>query len=124
MKKVRLAMLVTAMFLGITTVSQAQDQTARGGRPNMSAMLLKDITLTPPQQAKVDSIQTKYREQMQALRAEGGDRDAMRQKNRDLMMKQSDEIKAVLTDDQKKVFDKNMEDMRANMQNRRPPSDR
>jgi len=61
---------------------------------------------------------------MQALRAEGGDRDAMRQKNRDLMMKQSDEIKAVLTDDQKKVFDKNMEDMRANMQNRRPPSDR
>jgi Spy/CpxP family protein refolding chaperone len=123
MKKVRLAMLVTAMFLGITTVARAQDQ-QRGGRPNMSAMLLEDITLTPAQQAKVDSIDTKYRDQMQALRNEGGDRETMMSKRRELSEKQRDELKAVLTDDQKKVFDKNYEDMRANMQNRRPPSDR
>lgn len=123
MKKVRLAMLVTAMFLGMTTVARAQDQ-GRGNRPNMAAVLLKDITLTPAQQAKVDSINTKYRDQMQALRSEGGDRDAMMQKRRDLMEKQRDEIKGILTDDQKKTFDKNVEDMRANMQNRRPPSDR
>lgn len=123
MKRVKLAMLMTAMFLGITTVSQAQDQ-GRGGRPNMTAMMLKDITLSPAQQAKVDSISTKYRDQMTALRNEGGDRETMMQKRRDLMEKQRDEIKAVLTDDQKKVFDKNVEDMRANMQNRRPPSDR
>lgn len=123
MKRVKLAMLVTAMFLGITTVAQAQDQ-GRGNRPNMSAMMLKDITLSPAQQAKVDSINAKYRDQMMALRNEGGDREAMMQKRRDLMEKQRDEIKAVLTDDQKKVFDKNVEDMRANMQNRRPPSDR
>jgi hypothetical protein len=45
-------------------------------------------------------------------------------KRRELSEKQRDELKAVLTDDQKKVFDKNYEDMRANMQNRRPPSDR
>ena len=123
MKRVKLAMLVTAMFLGITTVAQAQDQ-GRGNRPNMSAMMLKDITLSPAQQAKVDSISAKYRDQMTALRNEGGDRETMMQKRRDLMEKQRDEIKAVLTDDQKKVFDKNVEDMRANMQNRRPPSDR
>jgi Skp family chaperone for outer membrane proteins len=123
MKKVRLAMLVTAMFLGMTTVARAQDQ-GRGNRQNMAAVLLKDITLTPAQQAKVDSINTKYRDQMQALRSEGGDRDAMMQKRRDLMEKQRDEIKGILTDDQKKTFDKNVEDMRANMQNRRPPSDR
>jgi Skp family chaperone for outer membrane proteins len=116
-------MLVTAMFLGITTVAQAQDQ-GRGGRPNMAAMMLKDITLSPTQQSKVDSINAKYRDQMTALRNEGGDRETMMQKRRDLMEKQRDEIKAVLTDDQKKVFDKNVEDMRANMQNRRPPSDR
>jgi Skp family chaperone for outer membrane proteins len=123
MKKVKLAMLVTAMFLGMTTVAQAQDQ-GRGNRPNMAALLFKDITLTPAQQAKRDSIEAKYRDQMTALRNEGGDRETMMQKRRDLMEKQRDELKAMLTDDQKKVFDKNAEEMRQNMQNRRPPSDR
>jgi len=121
MKKVRLAMLTIAMFLGITTVARAQDQQGRGNRPNMSAMLFKDITLTPAQQAKADSISSKYREQMQALRAGGGDQQEMRAKGRELQEKQRDELKAILTDDQKKTFDKNVEDMRQQMQNRRPP---
>jgi Spy/CpxP family protein refolding chaperone len=121
MKKVRLAMLTVAMFLGITTVARAQDQQGRGNRPNMSAMLFKDITLTPAQQAKADSISAKYREQMQALRAGGGDQQEMRAKSRELQEKQRDELKAILTDDQKKTFDKNFEDMRQQMQNRRPP---
>ena len=122
MKKVRLAMMTVAMFLGISTVARAQEpQGGRGNRPNMSAMLFKDITLTATQQAKVDSIETKYREQMQALRNGGGDPQEMRQKRGELMGKQRDELKAILTDDQKKVFDKNAEDMRQQMQNRRPP---
>ena len=122
MKTVRLAMMAVAMFLGITTVARAQDaQPGRGNRPNMSAMLFKDITLTPAQQAKVDSIEAKYREQMQALRSAGGDPQEMRAKRGELMGKQRDELKALLTDDQKKVFDKNAEDMRQQMQNRRPP---
>jgi len=121
MKTVRLAMLTVAMFLGITTIARAQDQGNRGNRPNMSAMLFKDITLTPAQQAKVDSIEAKYRDQMMALRNGGGDPAEMRQKRGELMGKQRDELKAVLTDDQKKVFDKNAEDMRQQMQNRRPP---
>jgi Spy/CpxP family protein refolding chaperone len=122
MKTVRLAMMAAAMFFGVTTVAHAQDpqQQSRGGRGNMTAMLLKDITLTPAQQAKSDSIQAKYREQMQALRAGGGDQQEMRSKGRELQEKQRDEIKAILTDDQKKVFDKNVEDMRAQMQNRKP----
>ena len=122
MKTVRLAMMAVAMFFGITTVAHAQEpQGNRGNRPNMSAMLFKDITLTPAQQAKVDSIDAKYREQMQALRSAGGDPQEMRAKRGELMGKQRDELKAVLTDDQKKVFDKNAEDMRQQMQNRRPP---
>jgi Spy/CpxP family protein refolding chaperone len=122
MKKVRLAMMTVVMFLGITTVARAQEpQGGRGNRPNMSAMLFKDITLTPAQQAKVDSIDGKYREQMQALRNGGGDPTEMRQKRGELMGKQRDELKALLTEDQKKVFDKNAEDMRQQMQNRRPP---
>jgi len=123
MKKVRLAMMAAAMFLGVSTVARAQDpqQQSRGNRPNMAAVLFKDITLTPVQQAKADSITAKYREQMQALRAAGGDQQEMRSKNRELQEKQRDELKAILTDDQKKTFDKNFEDMRQAMQNRRPP---
>ena len=120
MKKVRLAMMVAAMFLGITSVARAQDQGGRGNRPNMSAMLFKDITLSPAQQAKADSIQAKYREQMQTLRSSGGDPQEMRAKGRELNEKQRDELKSILTDDQKKTFDKNVEDMRQQMQNRRP----
>ena len=122
MKTVRLAMMAAAMFFGVTTVARAQDpqQQGRGNRPNMAAVLFKDITLTPAQQSKSDSIQAKYREQMQALRAGGGDQQEMRAKSRELQEKQRDELKAILTDDQKKVFDKNVEEMRANMQNRRP----
>jgi len=120
MKKVRLAMMTLAMFLGITTVAHAQEP-QRGNRPNMSAMLFKDITLTPAQQAKVDSIEAKYRDQMQALRNGGGDPQEMRAKRGELMGKQRDELKALLTDDQKKVFDTNADDMRQQMQNRRPP---
>jgi len=122
MKTVRLAMMAAAMFFGVTTVAHAQDpqQQSRGNRPNMAAVLFKDITLTPAQQAKSDSIQAKYREQMQALRAGGGDQQEMRAKSRELNEKQRDELKAILTDDQKKVFDKNVEEMRVNMQNRRP----
>ena len=87
----------------------------------MAAMLFKDITLTPAQTAKRDSIEAKYRDQMQALRAAGGDQQEMRTKRTELMEKQRDGFKAILTDDQKKTFDKNVEDMRQAMQNRRPP---
>lgn len=123
MKTVRLAMLAAAMFLGVSTVARAQEpqQQSRGNRPNMAAMLFKDITLTPSQQAKADSITAKYREQMQALRSAGGDPQEARAKGRELQEKQRDELKAILTDDQKKTFDKNVEDMRQQMQNRRPP---
>lgn len=119
MKTVRLALLAVAMFLGVTSVAQAQG--GGSGRAQMQAMLWKDITLTPAQQAKRDSIEAKYREQMQALRSGGGDQQEMRAKGRELQEKQRDELKAILTDDQKKVFDKNYEDMRAAMQNRQRP---
>jgi len=123
MKTVRLAMMTAALFLGMSTVARAQEpqQAGRGNRPNMSAMLFKDITLTPAQQAKRDSIETKYRDQMMAIRNGGGDQQEMRLKRGELMQKQRDELKAILTDDQKKVFDKNAEDIRQQMQNRRPP---
>ena len=121
MKKVRMAMLVATMVLGTATVARAQNPQQQGGRPNQMAMLMNGITLTADQQTKIDEIAKKYQEQMQALRTEaqnGGDRQAMMGKRRELMTKQSDEVKAILTDEQKKVFDKNYEEMRSRMQNR------
>jgi hypothetical protein len=121
MKTVRLAMMVAAMFLGITTVARAQDAQQQGRGRNMVAALFKDITLTDAQTAKRDSIIAKYRDQQQAIRAEmqSGDRQAAMGKMRELQTKQRDELKALLTDEQKKVFDKNAEEMQA--QRQRPP---
>lgn len=127
MKKLPL-ILAAALLMAGTSVATAQDQPRQGGpgRGNMSAMLLQGITLTAEQQVKVDSITGKYREQMMALRQDQSmDRDARMTKSRELMAKQNDEIKVLLNDEQKKVFDKNVADMearRAQMQGgQRPP---
>jgi len=128
MRKLQLV-LVAAMLTGAASVSAAQDAQQQSappqGRPNMMAALMQGVTLTAEQQTKVDSIVKKYQGQRQAIREDQSlDQDARRAKGRELMMKQSDEIKGVLTDDQKKVFEKNITDMQARMQQgggQRPP---
>lgn len=129
MKRIRTAVSAAVLALGAAMAAQAQNPTPQGQPPaqggmgmgrgmGMAQMLMKDITLTADQQTKFDAIQAKYREQMQAARAEmqGGDRDAARAKMRELMSKQSEEIKAILTDDQKKQFDANQKEMEARRQ--------
>ncbi len=119
MKKLFMAVLALALMAGTSTVAQAQGG-GQGGGNRMMAMLFQGITLSAAQQAKVDSITAKYREQMTAARqAAGDDRQAMMAKMGELRTKQNDEIKAVLTDEQKPIFDKNAENMRNQM--RRPP---
>jgi Spy/CpxP family protein refolding chaperone len=127
MKTIRIAMMVAALSLSMAAVAQAQDpqpQGQGGGRPgrgmNMQA-LLKDVNPTPAQQAQIDSITKKYGAERQSLMeaARGGDQEA-RGKMREVMTKQTDAIKSVLTDDQKKIFDKNIEEMRANAPQRPP----
>jgi len=127
MRKLQLV-LVAAMLAGAASISAAQDAQQQAAppqsRPNMMAALMQGVTLTAEQQTKVDSIVKKYQGQRQAIREDQSlDQDARRAKGRELMMKQSDEIKGVLTDDQKKVFEKNLTDMQARMQGggQRPP---
>src|SRR5690349_7223939 len=76
----------------------------RGGRG--MAMLLEGITLTPAQQKSMDSLNTAFREKMQAA-GQGGDRRAM-------MEERTKAVKAILTPEQAKVYDANVEKMRAN----------
>lgn len=125
MKKLPLVLAALLMLAG-TSVASAQDQPPRmgGGRGNMVAMLMQGITLTAEQQARVDSIAAKYGEQRRALmQDETADRETRMARSRELMTKQTDEIKALLTDEQKKMFEKNLEDMAARRQQggQRPP---
>jgi protein CpxP len=115
------AVLVAAMLMGISTTAIAQDpqpqggQRQGGGRGNQMAMLMQGITLTADQQTKIDSIGAKYTAARRELMNEQ-DQEARRAKGREMMGKQQEEVKALLTDEQKKVFEKNVADMQARMQ--------
>ena len=76
----------------------------RGG--DMTAPLLKDITLTPEQQTKVNEIKAGAQKQMQALSPE-----ERRAKGREIMQQSSDKIRALLTAEQQATFDANKKAM-------------
>lgn len=110
------AVLAVALMLVTATVAQAQQPQGqggqRGGGRNMTAMLVEGITLSAAQQVQVDSLTKKYADQRQAMMSdESMDREARMGKMREMMTKLQDEIKALLTDEQKKVFEKNVADM-------------
>lgn len=92
----------------------------RGGRG--MAILFEGITLTDAQQTKVDSITAKYRAERQKMMPNGmggGPPDeGMRAKMTEMMTKQNAEIRAVLTADQQKTFDANVEKRKQMMQQR------
>jgi hypothetical protein len=126
MKKLQYV-LAAALFVGSTTVAVAQDAPARqqGQRPNQMAMLMEGITLTADQQPKVDSLAKKYDAERAKLRDPNAnlDREARMAKSRELMTKQLDELKLILTDDQKKCLEANVTAMQARQQQGggRPP---
>ena len=111
----KLLSLVAAFALLVTVAPRATAQGGGGGgRPGMGQMMMKDITLTDAQKAKLDSIVAPYREQMRALGGMGGPPDsATVAKRRELMTKQQVAVRTILTPDQQKVFDKNVTDMNA-----------
>ena len=115
MKRVHFA-LVALMLAGTASAAVAQDAQPQGGaRPGggrMMAALMQGITLSAEQQAKVDSVAKRYADARQSMMQDQSlDQDARRAKMREAMGKQAEEIKVLLTDDQKKVFEKNQADM-------------
>jgi Spy/CpxP family protein refolding chaperone len=133
MKVIRIATLAAALCVGITSVAaaqgteppqqgQAQGEMRRGGR--MGGQLLKDITLTDAQKAQVKTIREKYAPQQLELRksvqATGGPPDeATRAKIAALQNQQAAEIRVILTADQQKTFDHNLQEMKERMDARR-----
>ncbi len=121
----KIAVLFIPLVLLAARVATAQTQ---GGGPGGGGgfgqrrmqRLLQGITLTAEQQAKVDSITAKYRPQMPAFTPGTPPDSATRAKLRELYGNQDEEIRALLTPDQQKVWDQNVTEMRNRMQQRAP----
>lgn len=134
-RSVTMALAGLALVAGLSTTALAQggEGRPRGGGmgqmdpARMMELYFKGIELSADQQAKVRAVQeqfqpklTEARQQMMAARQGGGGMNPeLMQKMRSLNDEQRDSLRAVLTDAQKPVFDRNMEEMAA--QRRRPP---
>lgn len=123
MKKWILAVAIAAAASSVSApAAMAQGGGGGGmgrGGARMMEMLLKDITLTEAQKAQVDSIQASYQKQMPAMTPGTPPSAEDRQKMMELRQKQQADIRAVLTDEQKVTFDKNLAAMP--QMGRRPP---
>lgn len=126
--RTRMAAASVALLLLAASVSTAQSPGANpgGGGFGQRRMqrLLQGITLTAAQQARVDSITAMYRAQMPAFTPGTPPDSATRQKMRELLGNEDEEIRALLTPDQQKTFDANVTAMRNRMQNQRAPGNR
>jgi Spy/CpxP family protein refolding chaperone len=85
-----------------------------GGQGRGMQRLMEGITLTDAQKASVDSIGQAFRAQMPPMQQGTPPDSATRAKRMEVVQKQYAAVRAVLTADQQKVFDKNIETMRAN----------
>jgi Spy/CpxP family protein refolding chaperone len=119
--RIRLALASLALLALSASVALAQDPQGppgggmgmrQGGPGRRLQMLLNGITLTAQQQAAVDSIQAVYQPRMRALFTPGSPPDSTaRARRRELGDSENKDIRAVLTPDQQKIFDKNVAEM-------------
>jgi Spy/CpxP family protein refolding chaperone len=116
-KKILSTLAVALVALVVSSGSSL----AQGGPPGggmrggarMTEMLFKDITLTEAQVAQRDSILKVFQSQMPAMTPGTPPSPEDRQKRMEVMAKQNEALKGILTDEQKKVFEKNLADMQA-----------
>jgi Spy/CpxP family protein refolding chaperone len=87
----------------------AQRETLAYQRPGWVTMLVKGTSLTKVQDDSVEAICKRYWDKEQASRIElmGEDEDVILAANDSLMMHQRQELRALLTANQQKTFDKN-----------------
>jgi Spy/CpxP family protein refolding chaperone len=129
MKAIRIAALGVALLAGSTAVAGAQAATQAptqqggpgGGRGGFNRTM-NGIELTDAQKTKVAEIQAKYQPDLQAVRESmqgGGDRAAAFTKMQAIRDKMNPEIRAVLTAEQQVIFDKNLAEQKARMEQMR-----
>ena len=127
-KTIRMAMMTAAMFMAVATVAKAQDAQQQGGRrgggrPSVVNILKDSLKVSDAVAAKADSIVKAYQATNAPLMeaARGGDADA-RTKLMESRQKQTADIKALLTDEQKAAFDKIMAAMPQGRRGGPPPA--
>jgi len=129
MKKRFLIVPVLALALSATAATAQQTPQAGGPPPGMGgggggnrrmAALLQGITLTPVQQASIDSINTAFRGRMPAFTPGTPPDSAARAQRMQLTTERDTAMRAVLTADQQRVWDTNMQTVQAQMQQPRP----
>ena len=107
-------------LIGLLAIAAPTAYAQGGGQGRGMERLMTGITLTDKQKASVDSITTTFRSQMPPMQQGTPPDSATRAKRMEVMQKQYAAIRTVLTADQQKTFDKNLEDMRAAMNRPRP----
>lgn len=120
MKRIRIFAVLAALFAFAAPAAYAQGGGGGQGRGRQMEMLMQGITLTDAQKASVDSIAQVFRAQMPPMQQGTPPDSATRAKRMEVMQKQFASVRTVLTAEQQKVFDKNLEEMRANMGRPRP----
>ena len=121
MKMLRISALGAALVLAVAPMANAQTGGGTGGGrggARMMEMLFKGIDLTDVEKAQVDSIQAAYRAKMPAMTPGQAPDPSARAARRETMQKETADLRNVLTPDQQKVFDKNVEEMRSRRRDR------
>jgi Spy/CpxP family protein refolding chaperone len=132
--KLRFAFVPIALLALSASVALAQDPQGppggmggmgggmrQGGPARRMQALLNGITLTSQQQTTIDSIQGAYQPRMRALFTPGSPPDSTaRARMVALRADEDKDIRAVLTPDQQKIFDKNLADLPPMGAGRRP----
>ena len=126
--KVRLAALAVALALAVSAIPAVAQQPGPppggmggpGGAGRRMTALMNGITLTAPQQARVDSIQASIRAQMpQRTPGQAPDSTAM-QLRRVLSARQDSLVRSLLTPEQQATWDRNLQNMPQGMPPRPP----
>src|SRR5437879_8396776 len=99
--------LLCATALGLFASSALAQRPSGRGPERRAQMLFTGITLTPEQQAKVDSILAYYREQMPSLTAESPPDSATREEVRGMFHPEVEDIRGVVRADHQKDVTKN-----------------
>ncbi len=122
MRMLRISALGAALILAVAPMANAQAGGGMGGGrggARMMETLFKGIELTDVQKTQIDSIQAAYRAKMPARTPGQAPDPSARAAMRETMQKETADLRQVLTPDQQKVFDKNVEEMR-NRRRERP----
>jgi Spy/CpxP family protein refolding chaperone len=93
--------------------------TAEERAQKLTDWMKKELTLTAEQEPKVHAINVKYADQMDDIKAEGGDRRAKFKEAKDTNKAKDEELKTVLTPEQFTKYSEKKQEMRQKIRENR-----